>query len=55
MGWKDSTSLGYFPASSNGMMMVILKICGQWEREKDELNMESNSLRVKGASGSKNM
>ena len=50
MGQKDATSLGDFPAFSNGMIFATLQMCGQWASEKNELNVNSNSWRTKGPS-----
>ena len=50
MEWKDATSLGDFPAFSNGMIMPTLQIRGQCAGEKDECNVDSNSWRAKGLS-----
>ena len=43
-----------FPAFSNGIMIATLQILGQWAREKDELNKDSNSWRAKGPSDLRN-
>ena len=45
MRWKDATSPGDFPAFSNGIIILTLQTCGQWAREKDDLNIYSNSWR----------
>lgn len=54
MGRRDSTSLGYFPDFSTGMIVATLYIGGQWVSEKDELNIDSISWRVTGPSDLKN-
>ena len=46
-GLEDGTLLGDFSAFSSGMMMATLQILGEWARQKDELNMDSNSWTAK--------
>ena len=43
MGREDATSLGDFPALSNGMVMATLQNRGQCASKNDELNMDNNS------------
>ena len=54
MGQKDATSLGDFPAFSNGMILATLQIRGQWANENNELNMDSISWRTKRTSDLRN-
>ena len=54
MGQKDATSLGDFPAFSNGMIVATLQIRGQWANQNDELNMDSISWRTKRTSDLRN-
>ena len=50
MGRKVATSLGDFPAFNHGMIFATLHILVQWASKKDDLNMDSNSWRIKGLS-----
>ena len=54
MGQKDASSLGDFPAFSNGMIVATLQIRGQWANQNDELNMDSISWRTKRTSDLRN-
>ena len=54
-GQKGATSLGDFPAFSNGIMMATLQIRGQSTRWNEALNMESSSWRAKGPSDLSNV
>ena len=55
IGRKEATSLGDFPAFSNGIMKATLQIRGQSARWTEALNMESNSWRAKGPSDLRNV
>ena len=50
IGRKEPTSLGDFPAFSNGIRKATLQIRGQSARWNEALNMESSSWRAKGPS-----
>ena len=54
MGRKVATSLGDFPAFNHGMILETLHMLVEWSSKKDDLNMDSNSWRVKGLSDLRN-
>ena len=55
IGRKEATSLGDFPAFSNGIMMATLQIRGQSAGWNEALNMGSSSWRAKGPSDLRNV